>query len=295
MSLQIFLTLLLTLIWSTTALGIKWAVAGVPYHAAFLGRFALAGAIMLLIVLLQRQPLPPWRKTLPAWLLGGCSVSVSMLVTFWAAQSIPSGLIAVLHGLTPLTAVVFTRIWLHERVHLNEVLGIVLAIVGLAVIFSERIGLGAGGIPVLLAVLAAVVFNSGCNVRLKQYSQNLPAMTVNLGVMLVCTGIGLVFWLLHGAPQPAVWPARTVGAIVYLAIIGSVLALSIFYWLIREAHPVQLALVPMIATVSSLWIGHVLNQETVSSKMLIGTGLVITGLLWRQFGNRLRSDVPLAE
>lgn len=295
MSLQIIYTLLLTLIWSTTALGIKWAVDGIPYHVAFLARFALAGAIMLLIVLLMRKPLPPWRRILPACLLGGVSVSVSMLVTFWAAQSIPSGLIAVLHGLTPLTAVVFTRIWLHERVQLNEVLGIVLAIGGLAVIFSDRLGLGSGGIPVMLSVLAAVIFNSGCNVKLKHYSQNLPAMTVNLGVMLVCSSIGLVFWLLHGAPQPAVWPMRTVGAIVYLAIIGSVLALSVFYWLVREAHPVQLALVPMIATVASLWLGHVLNQESVSTKMLIGTGLVITGLLWRQFGDRLRSDIPLAE
>lgn len=274
----------LVIIWSTTALAIKWSVGGVPYTLALFSRFGIAFLIMAILLSLRHTTLPPLKNTWRAWLASGGSTAFTMLCTYWASQYVSSGLIAVIHGLAPLATVVFARILLKERASPNEIAGIVLAVFGLFVIFSDHLQMGPQGLPALLIVLFAVTTNSGAAVKLKQYSQGLPAVIVSMGSMGVCAMSTGTLWLAQGAPLPDIMPVRAASAILYLAIVASVFAMSVYYWLIRECRPTQIALIPMIATASSIWIGHTLNHEVVTSRIIIGTALIVGGLGLNQLG-----------
>jgi drug/metabolite transporter (DMT)-like permease len=274
----------LIVVWSTTALAIKWSVGGMPYALALFSRFGIAFIVMATLLALHRTKLPPVRTTWQAWLASGGSTAFTMLCTYWASQYVASGLVAIIHGLAPLATVVFARILLHEKASRNEIGGIILAVIGLVVIFSNHLHLGPEGLPALLLVLFAVTLNSGAAVKLKEYSQGLPAVVVSVGAMGVCTVSTGTLWLAQGAPLPDVLPLRAAGAILYLAIVATVFALSVYYWLIRECRPTQIALIPMIATASSIWIGHTLNHEVVTREIMIGSSLIIGGLALNQLG-----------
>lgn len=274
----------LVCIWSTTALAIKWGVTGIDYSVSLLIRFALAFVAMAVLVVARRCKNPSFRHALPAWLAAGGGTAFSMVCTYWASQYLNSGLVAVLHGLTPLATAIFARLWLHERIARNELIGILLAIGGLAVIFSDHLSLSPDGIPALLAVLLAMAVNSAGMVKLKGYSQGLDTFVVSAGSMAVGTLMSGALWLAYGMPVPEAIPLRTLGAIFYLAVIGSVVAMSLYFWLIRECRPTQIALIPMIATVSALWLGNFLNNEVLTRDILIGSGLIIAGLALHQLG-----------
>ncbi|MBS1155848.1 MAG: hypothetical protein H6R07_1772 [Proteobacteria bacterium] len=274
----------LVCIWSTTALAIKWGVTGIDYSVSLLVRFSLAFLAMLPLLIVGRCKLPPWRRAWPAWLAAGGGTAISMICTYWASQYLNSGLVAVIHGLTPLATAIFARIWLDEHIARNELIGIVLAICGLVFIFSGRLSLRPDGIPALLAVLAAMSVNSAGMVKLKGYSQGLDTVVISTGSMAVGTVISGALWLAYGMPVPEAIPLRTLGAIFYLALFGSVVAMSLYFWLIRECRPTQIALIPMISTVSALWLGNFLNNEVLTRNILIGSGLILAGLALHQLG-----------
>ncbi len=280
--------LLLVCIWSTTALAIKWGVTGVDFTLSLLIRFTLAFLAMAVILACRRSTLPSFSRAWRAWFAAGGATAFSMMCTYWASRHISSGLVAVLHGLTPLATAIFARFWLHERIARNELIGIALAIAGLATIFSNHLSLSPDGIPALAAVLLAVAGNSAGMVKLKGYSQGLDASVVSAGSMAVGTLMSGALWLAWGMPLPETIPSRALASIVYLALVGSVVALSLYFWLVRECRPTQIALIPMIATVSALWLGNLLNGETLTTEILAGSGLIVAGLALPQLGS-LRS------
>ncbi|SFN39688.1 EamA-like transporter family protein [Formivibrio citricus] len=274
----------LVCIWSTTALSIKWSVVDYHYSAALFFRFALAFVILLMVAAYRGVKIRPSREAWRAWIAGGGYTVFAMICTYWAAQYVNSGLVAVLYGLNPLLAVILASLLLRQKIQRNEVVGCILALGGLAAIFSEHLHLGAEGIPAFLVILLAVTVNSLGAVRLKVHSQGLDTLLVSTGSIGVCVVASAVVWLAYGIPLPAGVPLRATGAIVYLALVGSVFAMSVYFWLIRECRPTQVALIPMIATVSALWFGYALNNEVLTREVLLGTVLIVAGLGVHQMG-----------
>jgi drug/metabolite transporter (DMT)-like permease len=115
---------LLVAIWSTTALAIKWGVTGLPFTLALMTRFVLAAVLAGLWLLIRKQALPKKPAYLRAYAIAGIATSLSMLCSFWAAQYIASGLIAVLFGLAPLATGLFAARWLNSPLQKHEWLAI---------------------------------------------------------------------------------------------------------------------------------------------------------------------------
>lgn len=269
----------LILVWSTTALGIKWGVTGLPFTFALMARFTLAALLALMLLAWRRQSLPLHAAALTAYAIAGVATSLSMLCTFWASQFINSGLVAVLFGLVPLATALFSRWILKAPLQKFDYIACGLGLAGLLTLFSQRITLAPDGLIGIAALLIAVFLQSGAAVLLKRHAGGQSPLAVNVGALLICAILSTLFWLIAGAPTAETIPLRAAAALIYLASIGSVFAFSLYYWLIRECRPISVALISLITSATSLWLGHTFNHEIIQRQEIIGTGLILLGLV----------------
>lgn len=271
--------LLLIAVWSTTALAIKWGVTGFSFSLALMLRFVLAALLALGILHWRGLRLPFDRAHWRAYTIAGVATSLSMLCSFWAAQYMASGLIAVLYGLAPLATGFYASLWLGSSMRRSELLAIAISLLGLALIFGQNLNFAPSGLPSMLALILGMALQSGAAVLLKRYASTQSAMAVNTGALLICACLTTLFWLTSGAPMPAQIPSKALLAIVYLASIGSVLAFGLYYWLIRECRPISVALISLITPATSLWLGSWLNHEVLHPREMYGTAMIMLGLL----------------
>jgi drug/metabolite transporter (DMT)-like permease len=116
---------------------------------------------------------------------------------------------------------------------------------------------------------------------------------VEHGLMMTATGLlvslplfVLTWWVFDGS-LPETIPLRAGLSIVYLAVFGSVIGFSLYYFLIHQIEASRLALVTLITPVTALLIGRFLNDEPLTLTVYLGTGLILTGLASYQWGKLL--------
>jgi len=278
------------LIWSTTPLAIKWSGEGVGYLFGVTGRM-LIGVVLALVVLhamrLRLSWHPAARRT---YLAAGLGIYMAMTTIYWSAQLIPSGWIAVVFGLAPIMTGLMARIWLTERgLTPVRLLAVLVALLGLGVIFaaglhaSDRTALG----------LAGVVFSVSCHsasaVWVKRFDAGLHGLVVATGGLLVATPLFVLSWLFQdgGLPVLASIETRTLGAIIYLGVIGSVLGFALYYYVLRHVETTRVALITLVTPVIALIMGQWFNGESVPSEVWFGASLIMLGLLIFELGSRL--------
>jgi drug/metabolite transporter (DMT)-like permease len=274
--------LLLTLIWGTTWAAIRLSLEGIPPFLGVSLRFALAGALLVGIALWQRIPLGRSRTERRLWLANGLlSFCASYGLVYWAEQYVPSGLTAVLWATFPLMVAVMAHFALpHERMTGRGVVGVLVGFLGLAVIYSEDLGrLGGPQVAFASLVLLLSPFVSAIsNVAIKRYGKGIPALSLAGPPMLiggvVMAGVSAV--VERGAP--VTWGARPVAALLYLALAGSALTFSLYYWLLSHTTVVRTSLISYTIPVVALAIGVLVMGEPITARVMAGSLLVVGGI-----------------
>src|SRR5438105_9921468 len=128
----------LGLIWGTSFLWIKIAVAETgPF--TLVGLRLLFGFLGLLVVMaIQRTKLPRDRRTLLAFaFMGLFNTAVPFLLITWGETRIASSLASILNGSVPLFTIVIAHFWLHdEKITAARLGGLVLGFIGIVVLVS---------------------------------------------------------------------------------------------------------------------------------------------------------------
>jgi drug/metabolite transporter (DMT)-like permease len=281
--------LLLTLIWGTTWAAIRFGLEGIPPLAGVGLRFALAGAVLLALAKLRGERLGALPNERRLWLYNGFATFVVPYgLIYWAEQRVPSGLASVLFATFPLWTVLWSR-WLlpEERATPARLLGVVLGFVGVAVIFSEDFAkLGGAEVRTRGATLlvAAAVSATG-SLAVKRWGRGISALSFSSVPMLlagaVCGGASL---LLEG-DAPISFGAGPVLATLYLALFGSALTFSLYFWLLARSSVVLASLISYTAPVIAVVLGILLFGEPITARMVGGGLLVLAGV-----AGVLRSD-----
>ena len=215
---------LICLIWGSTWLAIKVGLDGVP---PFLGaglRFVLAAALVGIVLAARRQrPVLTRDERTCVWSLGFLVFWINYGAVYWAEQRISSGLAATLFSTMPLMTALLTRYWSRsEALNASKVAGILIGVAGTALLFWPDERLGAQQVLGMLATLVACLCASFNLVTMKQYGRHADPLVLNFFGM----GIGAACLLLTSAvlePWSVAWTPSNVGALVYLAVFGSVL------------------------------------------------------------------------
>jgi drug/metabolite transporter (DMT)-like permease len=290
--------LVLCLIWGSTWLFIKLGLADLP-PVSFAGiRFVVAAAVLWGIVAIRRTPLP---KGFRAWgflaLTGSLVFSVNYGLLFWGEERTSSGLAAVLQATIPAFGLVVAHLLLpNDRMTLPKVLGVGLGIAGVAVIFSDRTTLAGpdalrGAIAIVVGALAAATSNVLVKARGNAFDPVvLAAVQMSFGLLpLVVVGR-----VLEGSPLAFHWTPRAVVSLLYLAVVGSVVAFLVFYWLLRRMDVTKVLLVSLVTPVLAVALGAVTLHERLGAPAFVGTAMILAGVFLgargRMFSYRLFSN-----
>jgi drug/metabolite transporter (DMT)-like permease len=281
------------LIWATTPLAIKWSGEGAGFSFAVASRMVIGVLVCLGLLGLLRQPLRWHRAARLTYLAGGLGLWGAMTSVYWAAQLIPSGLISVLFGLSPVVTGVMAAIWLGERLLTPiRLAGLGLGVAGLAVIFGLSLGAGADTAWGLVAVLLSVHIHAASAVWVKRVGAGLAALEVTTGSLLVAVPLFVLGWLLIDGTWPQAVPARAAWSIVYLGLFGSALGFILYFHILARTAASRVALITLITPVLALLIGQYANGETIGMREVAGTGMILAGLALYQWGERLRGPAP---
>lgn len=275
------------LIWSTTPLAVQWSSVDVGPQFGAVTRMALGLVLILLIMRLWKIALPWTRHARQVYAVGGISMFIAMGLVYWSSQFIPSGWIAVIFGLTPILTSVFTTLIFRENTFSGgRLAGMLLGLGGLAVVSAEGFSMaGAAWMGVLGITVCAISHSLGA-VVLQYLRPNMHALSVTAGSLVVAVPLFAISFAL-GQDWPDEIPMKNILAIAYLAIFGSAIGFPLYFYMLKHLTAARVALVTLITPVSALLLGAVLNDEVISTRVWLGTSLIVSGLGLYEYGKYL--------
>lgn len=274
------------LIWSSTPLAIQISQQELPFYTALSLRMWGSAILSMPLLMVLRQSLIFTPKALKSYLSGAIGVYGAMVFVYWGAAYIPSGLISVIFGLSPMLSGVLGYLWLKEReLTPARLIALVLGIVGLYVVIAGQLTLGGQVWRGILGTLIAVLCFSISAVAVKQVNAGLHPLVQTSGTLWVSSlgfVLSLPFFGLQIPPQVSVSSWISLG---YLTSCGSLLGFILYFYILKHLPTARVALITLIAPVLAMIWGNLLNGEVMSQASILGCiGLLLAlGLYqWHQ-------------
>ncbi len=268
--------IVLCIVWGSTWIFIKLGLDFLPPVSFAALRFSAACLILWPVLRLQRIEIP-FKRELFGFiaLTGTLQFFLNYGLLFWGEQFISSGLAAVLQATIPAFGLVLARIYVGERITGLKVIAILLGIIGVGVVFREQLELN-GRLAFLgsLAVVVGAFCAAYASVLTKARGVNLhPAGLVFLQMLVGHLPLWVVGLIREGNPVSFRWSALAVVCVLYLAVVGSIIAFWLYYWLLSKidvTRAMMIALVtPLIAVVVGSFFGERLAVETIAGGAMI--------------------------
>ena len=274
--------LLTCLIWSTVWLFIKIGVSDLPPVSFAASRLIIALLVIVPVTLARRIPLPSSRRD---WrLIAGTGVlllGANYAVIYWGMQFVSSGLTAVLQALTPAFGMVFGHLMLpDERITPVKLLALALGVAGVAVIFADQLSFsGMQSVWGSGAVLSGAMFVAFAYVMMKKRGRHLHPNVITMGQMLAgFVPLMLLAIALEGNPLGIRWTPKTLAAVLYLALFGSVLAAWLNYWLLQRMDATKVLSMGLAEPPLAMILGALALGETFSGRALAGTICILVSV-----------------
>lgn len=281
------------IIWATTPLAIKWSGEGLSPMTAVAARMLLAALVGVVLLKLMKLRLSRDKAALASYATANLGVIGAMSLVYWSALYVPSGMISVLFGLSPLISGLFAQQLLQEpKFSPVRWIAVLLGFGGLVTIFSDQMTLAGDSSFGLSLLMIAVTLFSLSGVLVKRVDAALHPMTQTVGTLLMSAPFFLLAWWLFGDTNGYQPDARAYGAVLYLALGGSLLGFLCYFYVLRHLSPTTVALVTLMTPVLALMLGAVLNNEEVPVSTLMGTALIVLGLSVYLWGDRWFGAVP---
>ena len=280
-----FLYCLVVVIWGTTWIAIFLQQGTVPAPVSIFWRFALATlTIMAALVLLRRLRKLAARDHLFCLLQGCCVFGFNFLCFYTAAAWINTGLESVIFSMAVLFNAVNGFLFFGHRPPARFYPAALLGMCGIVTLFWDD--LQASGLSstllmgIGLSALGTYGFSLGNMISQRHQRNGLETMTTNAWAMLYGTLIMGAIALVRGDSFIPEWTLSYLGALVYLALFGSVIAFGAYFTLIGRIGASNAAystlLFPLVAlTISTFYEGYVWHINGIIGLLLILTGNLV--------------------
>ena len=275
------------LIWSTTPLAIKWSGGDVGFLFGVTSRMILGGLLAVAAVFIFRLSYGLSARAKRAYLASGIGVYVAMICAYWGSMYIPSGWTSVIWGTSPVITGILASIFLGEKLTTFRIFGLLLGIAGLSAIFLQGAEMKEGAMFGVLLITIGVLGQTSTAVWIKKINSQQHGTVMTAGGLVVSIPLFLLTWFIFDGEIPDDVPARAGLSIIYLAIFGSLIGFSLYYYLIHKVEASTVSLITLITPVTALLLGAYLNDEKITQNVVIGATLILSGLVSFHWGDKL--------
>ncbi len=254
-------------------------------------RFIIASVGIYIVMRFKGMQLQKDRLSINLYIIMGVfSFIVAYGLVYWAEQFVPSGLAAVLFAVYPFFVALFSYFFIPgEKIGIYKLIGMMLGFFGIVVIFSDsfdgELNLNLAG---MIAVVLSGVIQAAIAVLIKKKGGGLNSFTMNFIPMLIA-GIGLtIIGLLIEDMSKLKFDSTAILSVSYLAIFGSIITFTSFYWLMKKLNIIILSLTSFITPVVAVFVGWLFYREQLTQENIIGAIMVLIGLIIANFQSNYR-------
>jgi drug/metabolite transporter (DMT)-like permease len=269
--------------WGTTYLGIRIAIESMEPAVLMALRYTVSGVILLTVAYFSKAHLPSGRELWYTALFGVMIIGTGTGCVVFAEEWVPSGLASVFITLSPFWMVgIDALIPGGERLHAPTIFAMLVGLAGTTLLVAPEIMREGFGGPLLRGFMLLQIGAAGwCLGSILQRRHQTTAHPVVTGaVQQLATGLAFAVPAFFAKPHPSAWTGRSIGAVAYLVVFGSIVGYSA-YIIALERLPVSVVSIynyvnPVIAVfLGWLFFREHIGLQEVSAMLIIFFGVAL--------------------
>jgi drug/metabolite transporter (DMT)-like permease len=285
------------LIWGTTYLVLRIAVLHFPPLLFVTIRQIIAGGILMGFMMISgKTSWPDIAHIRRQAIAGFFMISLGNGLVAWAEVLIPSGVAAIICSLMPVMVILINlAINKEERPTVAILVGVLLGLTGIMIIFGEHLTQFSNieyQVGILVIFIAVISWASG-SVWLKRRGNDGNAF-MNAGLQMFFGGIWLIpATLIFEDPSQVTWSPEALYSLVYLVLIGSIVAYACYSYVLRKLPMTVVSLYAYVNPIVAVLLGWLVLNEKLNLKIWIAILITVAGIyivnrgyqlakLWRQ-------------
>lgn len=267
-------------LWGSSFGAIKIALHGVTPLTVMSVRILLAGAALLLLILIRKTPLP---RGIQNWIKIGWMALFGTLIPFflvpWGQLQIDSSLAAILMAVNPLFALTLGHFFSeHESFTLRQLLAMLVGFSGILLVFGENaISSINGNIWAQLAVIGAGFCYTISGVIVSRV-RGASADSVSASIFICSSVIVFPLWMILEQPWSLHFETESLLALTHLGLVSTGMAFLMRYYIILRAGAVFLSYVAFIIPMFGILFGILFLGETISVNTMGAVVLILSGV-----------------
>lgn len=266
--------------WGTTYVSIRMALESFSPQMLVALRFCLSGGILLIVSKLMDATLPRgrelWLTALNGVLVLGVGNGCLALAEVW----IPSGLASLFISISPFWMVgIEALVPGGAKLHVPTIGGMLIGFAGAAILVSRSAEGGLGG-PVLAGFLVLQIGSVGWSLGsiLQRRQQTTPTHPVVSGaVQQLAAGVAFIVPALVG-PWPVHVAARSVWALLYLVVFGSIVGYSAYIYAMSHLPVAVVSIYTYINPMVAVALGWLFYREPFGVREAIAMAVIFAGV-----------------
>ena len=261
-------------IWGSTYLAIRFGIESFPPFLMAATRFTVAGAIMYGVMRYLGSPSPTRQQWLGATAVGILLPAIGNGTVSYVQQTVPSSVAALSIATAPIWMAIFSSIWGH-KINAREWLGIAIGFVGIALL-NVGGSLQANFTNAALLILAAASWSFG-----SVWSKHLAMPNGLMGAACQMLTGGLLLALVSayaGETWPTQISAKSWGALLFLVVLGSLVAYSAYMYLLKTVRPLMASSNTFVNPIVAFAVGIWLANENVTSTEYAALAVILMGV-----------------
>ncbi len=270
-------------VWGSTYLAMKFAVDTIPPFLMGATRFLIAGALLVAWSAWRGRAQVSRAGLQSAAVVGGLLLFWGNGSVAWAAQRVPSGMMSLLVATVPLWMVLIEGAR-GRKPTFAQLVGVAIGLVGVSLLVLPADGSwrNAPVDPVGAAVLAIGSFAWTAGSLYSRTATQAPYAPMASGLQMLCGGaMLLVLGLASGETARLsldLMSLRSMWAVAYLIVFGSLVGFSTYMWLLQKASPSAVGTYAYVNPAVAVLLGVLLAGEKVPARGVLAMSVIVGGV-----------------
>ena len=262
-------------IWGSTYLAVKFGIESFPPFLMGAIRFSIAGSVLYVAMRFLGAPNPTWQEWRGAAIVGLLLPAIGHGTVCYVQQTVSSSLAALSIATAPIWMAIFSSIWGHHITR-KEWLGIAVGLVGI-MLLNMGGALHGDYVSALLLIFAAASWSFG-SVWGKHLTQ--PKGLMAAAAQMIVGGAVLIVWSkLTGEALPTQISQKSLVAMVFLIVLGSLVAYSAYQWLLKNVRPLVASSNTFVNPIVAFAVGIWIDNENVAKNEYVALAVILVGVL----------------